>query len=202
MTNVISAAEQIHEFLKSNYSIGSEFLSCEFRAALFERGYEFSSGAISGFLDRAINKGVVYVVGVAPNPENNKQVYVYRYTDDTVEWNHKGPSHGSNKGRMTKDFQKKHNPPAMEYDVDKQLKFDQQIFENAMRKTPENSLTKKEIIQIALDTEDNKLHVHPYEPSISERLFALASAVQLLEKRTLKDYSTDDLLEELKTRLK
>ena len=43
---------------------------------------------------------------------------------------------------------------------------------------------------------------YPIQSLLSDRLFNLAVEVAALEKKSLKDYSTDELIEELKTRVK
>ena len=43
---------------------------------------------------------------------------------------------------------------------------------------------------------------YPVQTLMSDQLFLLAVEVAALEKKSLKDYSTDDLIEELKTRVK
>lgn len=43
---------------------------------------------------------------------------------------------------------------------------------------------------------------HPVQSLLSDRLFALTVEVAEMEKKSLKDYSTDELIAELKTRVK
>ena len=43
---------------------------------------------------------------------------------------------------------------------------------------------------------------YPVQTLMSDQLFLLAVEVAALEKKSLKDYSTDELIEELKTRVK
>ena len=43
---------------------------------------------------------------------------------------------------------------------------------------------------------------YPFQSLMSDQLFLLAVEVAALEKKSIKDYSTDELIEELKTRVK
>lgn len=52
------------------------------------------------------------------------------------------------------------------------------------------------------DPEPLKSTNYPIQSLLSDRLFMLAVEAAELEKKSLKDYSTDELIEELKTRVK
>lgn len=165
----ISASEQLHALLIKE-DVGYKFTKDSLRTKLSDAGLdEFSEGAITGFIHRAVRLGRVQFAGKVAR-EHGRMLYQYEIMD-REPWEFKPPSKGSPKGRT--------------------------MGERHYQEMPENQSQAGEQLKLVL-TDDTPALVE----SLYMRLFDLAAEVEALEKKSIKDYSTDELIAELKTRVK
>ena len=154
-----SASEYIHKLLMPNGE-GFKFTLFSLQKMIKAAGFEFTEGAVSGFINRAIRAGAVDYVGKVQHPESNRKVYEYVILS-TEPWKFKSKSQGSQKGRVVNR--------APNADV------------------PDLS----EVVPV----EDKPL-------SLSDKLYNLALEALEIENKSLGDYSTEELLNEVKKRMK
>ena len=121
-----------------------------------------SQGMITGFLHRAVQKGMVQKKAQKGN------AVVYELLDRNVTWRFSKPSKGSKKGKHLTGTKREKLPPFEE------------IAEEITEKT--------KLIQFT-------------EKTLSGQILDLAAMVEKLESRPLADFTTDQLLEEIKRRL-
>ena len=156
-----SASEQLHSLLMQE-DVGYKFTKDSLKIMVSDAGLgEFSEGAITGFIHRAIRFGRVQFAGKVAG-EQGRMLYQYEIVN-REPWEFKPPSKGSPKGRTMRERHYQEMPVLSD------------------------------------DTHDDT--PAPVE-SLYMRLFDLVAEVEALEKKSLKDYSTDKLIEELKTRVK
>lgn len=176
-----SGSARLHEYLCSQ-PIGHCFTNAELEEATKDWG--FGEGVVSGFIVRAKKKGMIAAVA-SKSGKGRKPAVVYQVINHDG-WKFHGPGIGSHAGREI--HARKHDPiPSL---VD--LMFNRPPKEEPMPEPEEEYETDK--VLMTYDT-----------GSLADQLMELAIKVNDLENRpvkTLADYSTNDLIEELKTRVK
>ena len=93
-----SLASDIHAILISNIKVGQNFTAQELKVLVSVKGINASEGAIHGFLNRAMNKGMVKHTGHYTVGKTNSKAYVYML-NNTDAWAFKSASKGSPAGR-------------------------------------------------------------------------------------------------------
>lgn len=184
-----SASNILHGILVQ-HAIGYEFDIRTLQQEPINYGYDFSEGAITGFIVRAIRKGIVTVKGTT-RPKGQQRTRRLYILVDKQDWLFKSPGIGSYPGRKIMGH---HNADQTE------------IFATSAYLDPipgTDDIPVEDIIQQIVQNDPEKITYD--EGSISDQLINLAIKVNELENRpvkTLSDYSTNDLIEELKTRVK
>lgn len=184
----ISGSHVCHDML-SKQPIWWEFTFAELKALINSVGAPLTDGVITGFITRARRMGMIKVIGTAKQDDKRKPIFRYRY-EKTVDWQFKSAGIGSHPGRVING--RKHDTAeelgALIMKADEQ----RESPIAAVERLGMEGITKE--IEIDYDTR-----------SLSDQLISLAIKVDALENRpvkTLSDYSTNDLIEELKTRVK
>ena len=193
-----SGSHLCHDVL-SKQPIRWEFTFVDFTNLVRAVHPHMTDGAITGFLTRAKRMGMISVIGSYKVAAKRKPVFKYRY-DKLVRWSFKAPGIGSHPGREIMGRQ--HDRPI---DTPESLgRLIQQVDENiaatdeGLHSSPEP--LRKEGYYPQLEHE-----IEYDQGSLSDQLINLAIKVNDLENRpvkTLSDYSTNDLIEELKKRVK
>lgn len=199
----ISGSHECHDWL-SKQPIWHEFTFIEFYHDVNrDRKNMLTMGVVTGFITRAKRMGMIEVIGSVKVLAKRKPIFKYRYVR-SVDWNFKGPGIGSNPGRAI--MGRKHDTAEdlgkliMQADTNVQAK--QSIGANFV-----HSLDAKMLNEAGIGGTDVVVGVDiEYDVgSISDQLINLAIKVNDLENRPVKalsDYSTNDLIEELKLRVK
>lgn len=149
-----SSAELLHSHLNT-LNNGMRF-TYSYLSEIFP---DMSGGMVSGFISRALKKGMIKKVGKQENTT------VYELVDKSVKWRFAPSSKGSKKGRRIYNTQKEQLP----------------LFGEIIQKNDIINFTQK---------------------TLSGQILDLAAMVEKLESRPLADFSTDQLLEEIKRRVK
>lgn len=103
-TNVKSVSEQLFELLKKDYPIGVNLTSGDLLTTANIHGIKCSMGAVAGFMNRAVEKKVLDLIGaVIIDTQKNKKTFVYRVMNHNA-WNFKAPGKGSDLGRKLKGY--------------------------------------------------------------------------------------------------
>lgn len=198
-----SGSHECHDWL-SQQPIGHEFTFVEFSHDVNRgRGTNnflakplLSDGVVTGFITRARKMGMIEVIGTVKVRAKRKPIFKYRYIQN-VDWKFKPPGIGSHKGREI--MGRKHDTAEGIGNLIQQA--DQAV-----------AATSGDKIEVPVTTIEDMSglpqleHEIEYDQgSISDQLINLAIKVNELENRPLKtlaDYSTNDLIEELKLRIK
>ena len=153
--------------------VGFKFTMQSLRDMAAQAEMDMTQGAITGFIHRAVRLGRVQIVGKV---KGNQGRMLYQYVIvDREPWDFKDKTHGSNKGRVMRN---RHYNPVPDLT---ELHSDPEPEAKTVTSYPVQSLARDYLFM---------------------RLFDLAAEVEALEKKSLKDYSTDELIAELKTRVK
>lgn len=196
-----SGSHECHDWL-SKQPIGHEFTFIELFHDInrgrgknnFLAGPELSMGVVTGFITRAKRMGMIEVIGSVKVLAKRKPIFKYRYVKK-VDWKFKPPGIGSHPGREI--MGRKHDTAEGIGNLIQQV-------DASIAATGE---TKDRLLD-ALDTSEAPVLEREFEydqGSLSDQLINLAIKVNDLENRpvkTLSDYSTNDLIEELKKRVK
>ena len=204
----ISGSHQCHEVLSAQ-PIGWEFTHATFKQVVHQHYPELTDGVITGFLTRAKKMGMITIRGLTKTHEGRKSVFKYRL-EEVVEWQFKSAGIGSYKGRGI--MGRHHDKPI---DTPESLG---QLIEGADTKS---AISREAAEKLGVPVVDLPVSEHSHDDmagipvleaeieydqgSISDQLINLAIKVNDLENRpvkTLADYSTNDLIEELKKRIK
>lgn len=174
-----SGSARLHEFL-TDKPIGFRFTNAELEEATKDWG--FGEGVISGFIVRAKKKGMV--AAVASKPGKDKRPAVVYELQSHEAWKFHGPGIGSRAGREINARKHDPIPPSL---VD--LMFNRPAVETAPE--PEEEI----VDQVLMEYETG---------SLADQLMELAIQVNDLEnkKPSLSVFTTDELLEELRSRVK
>lgn len=201
-----SGSHLCHDVL-SKQPIWWEFTFVDFANLVRAVHPHMTDGTITGFLIRAKRMGMISVIGSSKVAAKRKPVFKYRY-DKLVRWSFKAQGIGSHPGReiMGRQHDKPIDKPI---DTAKSLgdliqKVDENISatDTGLHSSPEP--LRKEGYYPQLEHEI-KYEIEYDQGSLSDQLINLAIKVNDLENRpvkTLSDYSTNDLIEELKLRVK
>lgn len=199
MTKKKSLASDIFEILKE-YPVGETITSSELKIKCKLRGLQVSDGAVQGFINRAINKGVLKVTGIYKTPKNQTG-YFYSILNHTP-WNFHGPSHGSTKGRVIKGTNHQTDLPIIETEAihngEKITVLDKPKIEP--KKEEPASPPSLSMADWALECVQNGTAFGEMDVRLTEA-FALMGALRLSQK-TISDMTTDELLAEIKRRTK
>lgn len=196
----ISGSHLCHDIL-SKQPVWWEFTFVDFTNLVRAVHPHMTDGAITGFLTRAKRMGMITVIGSSKVAAKRKPVFKYRY-DKLVRWSFKTAGIGSHPGREI--MRRQHDKPI---DTPESLGQLIQDADRALPKTPAG-----DVWPSTLGDEPEPLAPHTLEAeieydqgSLSDQLINLAIKVNDLENRpqkSLVDYSTDELIEELKRRVK
>lgn len=103
-TNVKSMSEQLFGLLKTDYPIGVQLTSGDLKVTANAHGIKCSIGAVAGFMNRAVEKGVIKLIGgIIIDTQKNKKTFLYQVLNHD-EWDFKAPGKGSNLGRKLKTY--------------------------------------------------------------------------------------------------
>lgn len=103
-TNIKSMSEQLFELLVKDYPIGIRLTSGDLMTTANIHGIKCSMGAVAGFMNRAVEKGVVELIGaVIIDLKKNKKTFVYQVLHHRP-WDFKAPGKGSPLGRKLKSY--------------------------------------------------------------------------------------------------
>jgi len=188
--NYKSGTELLYSIL-STYPIGYKITS----EVLFNEAKELDPnitfGKISGFLNKSGIKGVTKVVG----KRGRKYLYEIISLDP---WKFKPSSIGSKKGRTVHRGEQ----PELPHIVD--VNPAEYIRNHLTDINVEDSMNINQHIGIKDVNEITSINLFPKtsRDSLAEKLLLLAQEVEVLENKTLADYSTDDLIAEIKRRIK
>ena len=177
-----SASEQLHNLLMQE-DVGYKFTFDNLKTKISDADLEgISEGAITGFIHRAVRLGRVVCIGKAVGQYGRKQ-HQYEIVD-RKPWSFKTKTIGSLKGRKIEERHYQEVPDTQNGDIGQVMK----------------GIAKKMGVPVVNFSLSNN------EPegikSICMRLFNLAAEVEALEKKSLKDYTSDELINELKRRIK
>ena len=175
-----SGSAKLHEFL-CDKPLGYQFTNADLQEAT--KDYGFGEGVVSGFIVRAKKKGMIVAVASKPNKDNRPAV-VYELISHEA-WKFHGPGIGSHAGREI--TARKHDPiPSL---VD--LMFNRAVEETLSEPEEEEFETERVLMEYK-------------DGSLADQLMELAIQVNDLEnkKPSLSGFTTDELLEELRSRVK
>ena len=179
--------------------LGFSFTQNAIQLLCAKAGYNFSHGAISGTISRAMGKGLLEVSHKVRVGRLNKQANVYKIVEKG-DWDHKPKSHGSYPGRESNTVEKidiaylGNEIPGIQVEHTENATFGS-FSPESLNGLPYMEPKKKEIDLTA---------TFPIG-SIGHQLLVLAVEVNDLEfhpVKTLKDYTTDELLDEIKKRVR
>lgn len=178
-----SGSARIHEHL-CDKPLGYQFTNADLEEALANQG--FGEGVVSGFIVRAKKKGMI--AAVASKPGKGKRPAVVYELVNHDPWKFHGPGIGSHAGREI--HARKHDPipPSL---VD--LMFNRPKEEEHTKVPEPEEEYETERVLMTYDT-----------GSLADQLMELAIQVNDLEnkKPSLSGFTTDELLEELRSRVK
>ena len=191
-----SGSHECHDWL-SKQPIGHEFTFIElFHDINRDRSQELSMGVVTGFITRARRMGMIEVIGSVKVLAKRKPIFKYRYAQK-VDWKFKPPGIGSHPGREI--MGRKHDTAQGIGNLIQQVDEAIAAADTGLHSSPEP--LRKEGYYPQLAPKEIEYDVG----SLSDQLINLAIKVNDLENRpvkTLADYSTNDLIEELKARIK
>lgn len=207
-----SGSHECHDWL-SKQPIGHEFTFIElYHDINKDRSQELSMGVVTGFIARAKRMGMIEVIGSVKVLAKRKPIFKYRYVKK-VDWKFKPPGIGSHPGReiMGRKHDKIDTPESLGQliqDVDANIKskgdITRGVAETLGIPVVDMPVSERKHDDMAglpmLEAE-----IEYDQGSLSDQLVNLAIQVNALENRptkSLSDYSTDELISELKTRLK
>lgn len=190
-----SGSHECHDWL-SKQPIGHEFTFIElYHDINKDRSQELSMGVVTGFIARAKRMGMIEVIGSVKVLAKRKPIFKYRYVKN-VDWKFKPPGIGSHPGREIMGH--KHDTAEGIGNLIQQVDASIVASDGGLHSSPEP--LRKEDYYPQLERE-----IEYDQGSLSDQLINLAIKVNDLENRpvkTLSDYSTNDLIEELKKRVK
>lgn len=240
-----SAANSLHEMLVQ-YDLGFKFDAHDLEAIAVSFGHDYGLSAITGFLNRAMNKGMIKKLGTH-KPEGARTTRALYELIDKIEWAFKPEGYGSYPGRnIAGNGRGQEELPFIENDFagaraeGMEPKEEIQIDDHPMTVGPLNTIKvnnpEGEVVKIAYDFTDNisKSNMENFineitptdvadmigypiidpekELSLSEQIIELSIklgeiAAQVMDYETIpvksvSDFTTDELLEELKRRIK
>lgn len=198
-----SGSHECHDWL-SKQPIGHEFTFVElYHDINVGRGTNnflalpvLTMGVVTGFITRAKKMGMIEVIGSVKVLAKRKPIFKYRYVQK-VDWKFKPPGIGSHPGREI--MGRKHDTAQGIGNLIQQVDEAIAAADTGLHSSPEP--LRKEGYYPQLAPKEIEYDVG----SISDQLINLAIKVNDLENRPVKslsDYSTNDLIEELKARIK
>ena len=173
-----SGSQRLCEYLLDK-PLGYQFTNADLEDATKDWG--FGDGVVSGFIVRAKKKGMV--AAVASQPGKGKRPAVVYELQSHDAWKFHGPGIGSHAGREI--HARKHDPIPSLVDL---------MFNRP--ETPAPEPVEEEVVdQVLMEYEAG---------SLADQLMELAIQVNELEnkKPSLSVFTTDELLEELRSRVK
>ena len=211
-----SASNILHGILVQ-HPIGYEFDIRNLQEEAINYGYNFSEGALTGFIARALRKKIISVKGTI-RPKDQKRTRRLYTLIDKQDWAFKPAGVGSYPGREIHgkargDDQLELIEPKEETTLSERVRAyaDEHGLSTVDMPVSDHSvdalmgLPKTPAGDIWPDTLEPKREFTPEELSLGEQLIAIAAKVELLEnkpEKSLADYSTNDLIEELRKRIK
>lgn len=198
-----SASNILHGILVQ-HEIGYEFDIRSLEEEAKNYGFSISEGAVTGFITRALRKEIISIKGTI-RPKGTKRTRRVYTLVDKQDWQFKPASVGSYPGREVHG--KARGDEQLEL-IEDQSKSDimENIAENMgipLMDMPVSDHSADALI--GLPVIEPKREFTPEELSLGEQLIAIAAKVELLEnkpEKSLADYSTNDLIEELRKRIK
>lgn len=184
-----SGSQELHEHLMT-LTLGNEFTCHDLMDYT-----GFSQGIVTGFLARAQKTGMVEPV-MRQKVKGQRGRTVYKLVSH-VEWNHKPKSRGSVKGRHMHKTGHQGMLPLSDNIIEVEHNSPLHIHTHDYGRV-EPSYPTPESFAKASAIMDGISSTNP----ISVRLVDIAMEVEALENKSLKDYSTDDLINEIKRRMK
>ena len=198
-----SASNILHNILVQ-HEIGYEFDVRDLEEEANNYGYDFSEGAIGGFITRAIDKKIVSVKGTIRPKGQARTRRVYTLVDKQ-DWRFMPAGVGSYPGREIHGKTRSNDQLEL---------IEDQYKSSIIRDTAEKMGIP--IINIPMSDHnvdaligmpiiEPKREFTPEELSLGEQLMVLAHKVMHLEdkpEKSLADYSTNELLDEIRSRLK
>ena len=174
-----SGSQRLCEYLLDK-PLGYQFTKADLEEATKDWG--FGEGVVSGFIVRAKKKGMVAAVASKPG-KGKRTAVVYELVSHNA-WKFHGPGIGSHAGREINARKHDPIPPSL---VD--LMFNRPAAETAPE--PEEEI----VDQVLMEYETG---------SLADQLMELAIQVNDLEnkKPSLSGFTTDELIEELRSRVK
>ena len=175
-----SGSQRLCEYLLDK-PLGFRFTNADLENATKDWG--FGEGVVSGFIARAKKKGMVAAVASKPN-KGKRPAVVYELMSHEA-WKFHGPGIGSHAGREINAH--KHDliplPPLLD------------LMSNQPKEEPMPEPEEGETDQVLMEYETG---------SLADQLMELAIQVNDLEnkKPSLSGFTTDELLEELRSRVK
>lgn len=189
MTKETSDAQHIFKVLMA-HGVGHKFTFSALKQELEDKHYKFSEGSITGIMSRLVKKGNIEVKGKITNPSTMLLVRQYVIVN-TEEWSFHSRGIGSYPGRGGYTL-----GPKEEYQTINE--FDQDIINEFIN----NKNTVNELKNTKESIDISKIFKLG---SIGEQLIKLSVKVCDLEnkpQKSIKDFTTDELIEEIKSRLK
>ena len=114
-TNVKSISEQLFTLIIKDYPIGVQLTSGDLKTTANIHGIKCSMGAVSGFMNRAVEKGVFKLIGaIIIDAQKNKKTFLYQVLNHDA-WDFKAPGKGSPVGRSSKGYNLP-DVPLLEYE--------------------------------------------------------------------------------------
>ena len=160
--------------------LGYQFTNAELEEATKDWG--FGDGVVSGFIARAKKKGMVAAVASKPG-KGTRPTVVYELVSHNA-WKFHGPGIGSHAGREINAHKRDPIPPSL---VD--------LMFNRPKEEPVPEPKEETVDRVLMEYETG---------SLADQLMELAIQVNALEnkKPSLSAFTTDELLEELRSRVK
>ena len=198
-----SASNILHNILVQ-HEIGYEFVAHNLQEEASNYGFSITEGAVNGFITRALDKKIISIKGKTRPKGQQRTRRVYTLVDKQ-EWDFKPAGVGSYPGR--KVHGKTRGDEQLEF-IEDQSKSDimKNIAENMDTPLVDTPVSEHSIdALIGMPIIEPKREFTSEELSLGEQLVAIAAKVELLEnkpEKSLADYSTNDLIEELRKRIK
>jgi len=204
-----SASHILHDLL-SKQEIGFRFSLKSLKTLAKEEGHDFTDGAITGFITRSVNKQTIEVVGVVKG-KGHKPFRLYEVVSHEG-WKFKPAGHGSYPARESQG--KPRNTfgqldlPTLEEMINNQnpTKSEVNAYYAAKNGIPMVNIPIDTTMSISSEMLEQFSKEIDYENgSLVDKLINIAIAVSDLEnkpEKSLKDYTAEELIEELKTRIK
>lgn len=195
-----SASNILHGILVQ-HPIGYEFDVRSLEEEAINYGYNFTEGALTGFIARALRKEIISIKGTT-RPKGTKRTRRLYTLVDKQDWAFKPAGVGSYPGREVHGKAR----------GDEQLELiEDQTKSDIMKNIAENMgipVMDIPMLEPKREFTPEELSLGEQQLPISQKLMAIAHEVMNLEvlvnkpEKSLADYSTNDLIEELRKRVK